>query len=35
MLTLGDTSLHVLAPFRDYQPGAEPANNDSLVLHMA
>jgi competence protein ComEC len=35
MLTLGDTSLHVLAPFRDYQPGAEPANNDSLVLHIA
>jgi len=24
----------VLAPFRDYQPGPEPANNDSLVLHM-
>ena len=34
-LTLGDTNVHVLAPFRDYQPGAEPANNDSLVLHMA
>jgi len=21
--------------FRDYQPGAEPVNNDSLVLHVA
>ena len=26
---------HVLAPFRDYQPGVEPSNNDSLVLHVA
>ena len=34
-MALGDTNIHVLAPFRDYQPGAEPANNDSLVLHMA
>jgi competence protein ComEC len=34
-LTLGNTRIIVLAPFRDYQPGAEPANNDSLVLHMA
>jgi competence protein ComEC len=34
LLALGDTSLHVLAPFRDYVPGAEPTNNDSLVLHM-
>jgi competence protein ComEC len=25
----------VLAPFPNYQPGPEPANNDSLVLHMA
>jgi competence protein ComEC len=33
-LTLGSTEISVLAPFRDYQPGAEPANNDSLVLHM-
>ena len=32
---LGDTKVHVLAPFRDYQPGAEPGNNDSLVLHVA
>jgi competence protein ComEC len=30
----GDTQVNVLAPFRDYQPGAEPANNDSLVLHV-
>ncbi|MFZ0746240.1 MAG: DNA internalization-related competence protein ComEC/Rec2 [Terracidiphilus sp.] len=34
-LVLGDTQVHVLAPFRDYQPGADPANNDSLVLHLA
>jgi competence protein ComEC len=31
----GATQIHVLAPFPDYQPGAEPANNDSLVLHVA
>jgi competence protein ComEC len=31
----GSTKVNVLAPFRDYQPGAEPANNDSLVLHVA
>jgi competence protein ComEC len=31
----GNTQINVLAPFRDYQLGAEPANNDSLVLHMA
>jgi competence protein ComEC len=34
-LTLGETQVNVLAPFNDYQPGAEPANNDSLVLHVA
>ena len=34
-LSLGDAQIHVLAPLRDYQPGAEPANNDSLVLHVA
>ncbi len=34
-LTLGSAQINVLAPFRDYQPGAEPANNDSLVLHVA
>jgi len=31
----GLTQVHVLAPFRDYRPGADPANNDSLVLHVA
>jgi competence protein ComEC len=34
-VALGDTQVNVLAPFRDYQPGAEPGNNDSLVLHVA
>lgn len=34
-LSFGDTHINVLAPFRDYQPGLEPSNNDSLVLHMA
>ncbi|MGD1062764.1 MAG: ComEC/Rec2 family competence protein [Terracidiphilus sp.] len=33
--TFGTTQINVLAPFREYQPGAEPVNNDSLVLHMA
>jgi len=33
-LPFGNTQIAVLAPFRDYQPGAEPTNNDSLVLHM-
>jgi len=32
---LGEAQVNVLAPFRDYQPGAEPGNNDSLVLHVA
>jgi competence protein ComEC len=31
----GPTQVSVLAPFRDYQPGAEPTNNDSLVLRVA
>jgi competence protein ComEC len=31
----GPTQVNVLAPFRDYQPGADPSNNDSLVLHIA
>jgi competence protein ComEC len=31
----GSAQVNVLAPFRDYMPGAEPANNDSLVLHVA
>ncbi len=34
-LRFGDTAINVLAPFKDYVPGAEPANNDSLVLHVA
>ncbi len=32
--TFGSTQVNVLAPFRDYQPGPEPTNNDSLVLHV-
>ena len=31
----GSTQVNVLAPFRDYVPGPEPTNNDSLVLHVA
>jgi competence protein ComEC len=31
----GRTQIHVLAPLRDYQPGRDPSNNDSLVLHVA
>jgi competence protein ComEC len=31
----GGTKVAVLAPFRDYQPGPEPTNNDSIVLHVA
>jgi competence protein ComEC len=34
-LSFGSAQVSVLAPFRDYQPGAEPGNNDSLVLHVA
>jgi len=30
-----NTQVAVLAPFRGYQPGPEPTNNDSLVLHVA
>ncbi len=33
--SLGSTEVHVLAPFRGYQPGAEPENDDSLVLRVA
>jgi competence protein ComEC len=33
--SLGRARIGVLAPFRDYQPGSEPSNNDSLVLHVA
>jgi competence protein ComEC len=31
----GSAQINVLAPFREYQPQAEPTNNDSLVMHMA
>jgi len=31
----GQARVGVLAPFAGYQPGATPANNDSLVLHVA
>jgi competence protein ComEC len=34
-LRLGAAQIAVLAPVRGYQPSAEPANNDSLVLHVA
>jgi len=33
--TFGSTKVSVFAPFSGYEPGAEPANNDSLVLHVA
>jgi competence protein ComEC len=33
--SFGLTQISVLAPFRDYQPGPEPTNNDSLVLRVA
>jgi len=32
---LGSANVNVLAPTRDYTPGVDPANNDSLVLHVA
>jgi competence protein ComEC len=31
----GNTKVNVLAPLRNYNPGPEPSNNDSLVLHIA
>ncbi|MGC9157753.1 MAG: ComEC/Rec2 family competence protein [Terracidiphilus sp.] len=31
----GGTRVTVLAPFRDYRPGPEPTNDDSLVLRVA
>jgi len=31
----GGTQVSVLAPYAGYQPGPEPTNNDSLVLHVA
>ncbi len=33
--TFGSTQVNVLAPFREYVPGPEPTNNDSLVLRVA
>ena len=33
--TLGTAEIHVLAPLANYEPGAEPSNNDSLVLHVS
>ncbi len=33
--SFGNTQVKVLAPFAGYQPGAEPSNDDSLVLHVA
>ncbi len=32
---LGNAEINVLAPLTGYQPGTEPSNNDSLVLHVA
>ena len=32
---LGSAQIHVLAPLANYQPGAEPSNNDSQVLHVS
>lgn len=32
---LGDASVRALAPLADYEPKAEPGNNDSLVLRVA
>ncbi|HMG88113.1 MAG TPA: ComEC/Rec2 family competence protein [Terracidiphilus sp.] len=32
---LGSTQIRVLAPLANYEPGAEPNNNDSLVLHVS
>jgi competence protein ComEC len=31
----GGTQVNVLAPFSSYQPGPDPSNDDSLVLHVA
>jgi competence protein ComEC len=33
--SFGPAHVTVLAPFRDYQPGPEPTNNDSLVMRVA
>ena len=32
---LGSARVDVLAPLADYHPGSDPANNDSLVLHVS
>jgi competence protein ComEC len=32
---LGGARINVLAPLANYQPGAEPGNNDSQVLHIS
>jgi competence protein ComEC len=34
-LNFGTAQIAILAPFREYQPGPEPTNNDSLVMHVA
>jgi competence protein ComEC len=34
-LSFGAAQIAVLAPFPNYQPGPEPTNDDSLVLHMS
>jgi len=34
-LNFGAAQITVLAPFPNYQPGPQPTNNDSLVLHMS
>jgi competence protein ComEC len=34
-LAFGSAQIAVLAPMSDYRPGAEPSNNDSLVLRAA
>jgi competence protein ComEC len=33
--TFGTSQINVLAPLRDYQPGQDPSNNDSLVIRVA
>ncbi len=35
VFTFGGTSIHVLAPTRDYHPANTPMNNDSLVLRVS
>lgn len=34
-MQFGSTQVRVLAPMADYQPGATPSNDDSMVLRMA